>query len=355
MNPSRAFLVAAAAILVSLPLAGCKGSSGGSNPVSPTPAPGRASALFASAAANPGLVVSLPPTASGSVSPLSRFGSTQTPDFGPNELLAFDPAGRLWVTSCSGAAGADGPVTAFNPSSNSLTARPLLTIGGPATGLSGCQLGLTVDGAGNVFVADPGVTGAYPGGQIAVFGSGQQGNVAPVRRIAGSLTTLQFPAGIALNNSGNVAVANTGSNTIPPQAGAGSVTVFAGGASGNVAPLYTLGGSSTALSGPFGVTFDRYGYLYVTNPPANSITVYAPGASGNAAPVATIAGSDTRLSQPSGIAVDNAGFIYVGTLNQSAGAPVFVFAPGSNGNVAPVQALTVTAPRFAAPSGIAVQ
>src|SRR5438034_4321005 len=54
-----------------------------------------------------------------------------------------------------------------------------------------------------------------------------------------------------------------------------SVTVYAAGASGNVAPIATIGGSSstdnTGLNYPVGIARDGAGRLYVTNPGPNTV------------------------------------------------------------------------------------
>ena len=76
---------------------------------------------------------------------------------------------------------------------------------------------------------------------------------------------------------------------------ANSVTAYADGASGDAAPVLTLSGPATGLSGPSGVIADTNGNVFVTNAAANSITEYAPELTGNATPTATITGSLTRL------------------------------------------------------------
>ncbi len=117
------------------------------------------------------------------------------------------------------------------------------------------------------------------------------------------------------------------------------------------------------LSGAGAVPLDAYGaasflrtpgeppWIYVANASytAPSVTAYAKYADGNVAPIATIGGSNTGLVQPMGIAVDRAGKIYVSdwfaSANKYDGGPsqqgvVFVYAAGSNGNVAPVATIT---------------
>jgi sugar lactone lactonase YvrE len=268
--------------------------------------------------------------------------------------MTFDPSGKLWATSCLGLGNSAGPVVAFSSTANGSSVPPLITIGGAATGLSDCQLGIVVDASGNVYVADnTNAPPQFPGGQVAIFASGQRGNVAPANRIAGTSANFHSPGGLALDAGGNLFVVDTGQGfaSFP-----GDVQVFAPGASGNAAPIRAIAGNNTLLSQPFGIAFDQVGNLYVTNVGSNSITVYAAGAAGNVSPMRVITGPNTRLSLPTGIAVDNAGYAYVGNENQSPpNSPILVFAPNANGNVAPVAATTVNAQRFAEPSGIALR
>lgn len=352
MNEPKRTIVAAAVCL--LFLYGCKGS-GGSAGTAPTAAPGRATALYASGAVVPGRIVSLPATASGLVAPVTSIQSTQTANFGESYSMAYDPnANQFWVTSCLLLSRTNGPVLAFNAGANGSSVSPAIAIAGSATGLSGCQLGIAIDTSGNVYVADhSNAPPQYPGGQVAIFDSSQTGNVAPVARIAGTAANFHSPAGVALDASGNLYVADTGQGF---SGYAGDVEVFGSGANGNVSPTRIISGSSTGLNSPFGLAFDRFGDLYVTNPPSNSITVFAPAANGNATPLRTISGSSTLLSAPTGIAVDSAGYVYVGNENQTVqNAPILVFGPGASGNVAPVQSITVNASRFTEPSGIAIR
>ena len=103
-------------------------------------------------------------------------------------------------------------------------------------------------------------------------------------------------------------------NTYVPDLYKNTIYVYAAGAVGNVAPMRTIRGFKTDLSYPTQVTLDAGDDIYVSNEgndqiPA-SITVYAAGANGDVAPIRNITGDRTGLSAPSGVALDNAGHIF---------------------------------------------
>ncbi|MBV8600151.1 MAG: hypothetical protein JO359_01165, partial [Candidatus Eremiobacteraeota bacterium] len=301
-------------------------------------------------AAVPATLASVAATGSGSVTPATFIDGAAT-DLSRSYFVTLDAAGRLWTTNCLNLVGGSGPVLAFNANATGDVA-PLVSIAGPNTGLSGCQNGVAVDAAGNLYVAD--ITNnppLYPGGQVAVFAPGAQGNVAPARVIAGPAANLHSPTGLWLDGAANVYVADSalGYAGINPD-----VQVFAAGSAGNVASMRTISGSNTNLAQPEGIVVDGAGFLYVANDTSDSITVYGPGASGNVAPVRTIAGTLTQLDVPQGLAVDAAGYLYVGNSDVNKNAPILVFAPGANGNVPPVQTITINTPSYAAPAGVAV-
>jgi 6-phosphogluconolactonase (cycloisomerase 2 family) len=80
-----------------------------------------------------------------------------------------------------------------------------------------------------------------------------------------------------------------------------SVTEYARGASGDVAPIADISGSATRINVPGAVAVDASGHVFVANFNGNSVTEYARGASGDVAPVADISGSATGLSGPAGV------------------------------------------------------
>jgi hypothetical protein len=118
-------------------------------------------------------------------------------------------------------------------------------------------------------------------------------------QIGGSNTGLVAPATVAVDASFNVYVFDAKTDTI---------SEFAAGATGNVAPIRTISGSNTGLSDGDGfgsglAVSKTSGDIFVSNPASNAILVFAATASGNVAPIQTITGSATELSEPVGLAV----------------------------------------------------
>jgi 6-phosphogluconolactonase (cycloisomerase 2 family) len=137
----------------------------------------------------------------------------------------------------------------------------------------------------------------YRGDSVTIFDRRADGNVAPIRTIAGSQTKLHSCTGLALESNGDIYVSNRSTN---------SVVIFDKHANGNVAPIATISGPSTGINTPEAIGIDANDQLYVSNAPSQtrgSVTVYAKGASGNVAPIATITGSKTMLDVPNGVVV----------------------------------------------------
>lgn len=160
---------------------------------------------------------------------------------------------------------------------------------------------------------------------VTVYAKGAIGDVAPVNTIVGPHTGLRFPSAVAVDTHGNRYVANRAAN---------SVTVYSSSARGDAAPLRTIVGARTGLNLPTGLALDARGDVYVANRSGDAITVYAPTANGNAAPIRSIEGSRTDLNAPTSIAVDVEQTVYVTNLSDRS---VTLFARGASGDVAPVR------------------
>jgi hypothetical protein len=286
-------------------------------------------------------VTSYPAEGTGDIAPIGKIAGPST-KLGGIVQMAFDGSGKIYVLGRNGltypaqsievfVAGADGDVA------------PIATLAGPSTGLVGA-LSLAVDNAGKMYVAgsipcSTCTSATHPG--IMVFAVGANGDTAPQQIIAPAV----YPAvdNTGLDASDLFVGVDAGGNIYTADSYSQKVLVFAPNANGNVAPLRVLLGDKTLLSGCEGVAFDSAGNLYIANYNGMSVTVYPPGASGNVAPAATITGANTGIGMLAAIAVDTAGTVWAsGQAVDSTGRlrnAILRFAPGTNGNVAPVAAL----------------
>jgi hypothetical protein len=276
--------------------------------------------------------------ANGNVAPSATISGTNT---GLNHPvgIAVDGAGQIYV------ANKNNSVTVYASGANGNVA-PTATISGSSTMLNGPN-GVAVDGSANAYVVEGGgccFVLRYP--------AGSTGNVAPAAVIAGSNTQLNAPYGIAIDRTGRIYVSNQGVSGASK--GEGSVTIFAAGANGDVAPIATIGRafiSGTPVvdnnRGLSGVAVDGQGNIYVANfatglafgvLSTDSVAVYPPGTNGNSvAPTSTIGGPNSGLGGPTGVAVDSAGKIYVANTGL---ASITVYAAGANGDVAPIATIS---------------
>ncbi len=192
-------------------------------------------------------------------------------------------------------------------------------------------LGVAVDSAGNVYVADTvnctirtinsvGVVSTLAG--LAMKDGSADG--------VGSDARFKWPSGVALDSAGNLYVADTGNSTIRKVTPLGVVTTLAGLAGRSGTNDGT--GTKALFNGPAGVAVDSAGNLYVADQTNNTIRkVTAAGV------VTTLAGlpqfdvhtrvpiggsadgtnSAARFDGPRGVAVDSAGNLYVADWSNS--------------------------------------
>ena len=357
-------------------------------------------------------------------------GNGTAAQFTSPEGIAVDAAGNLYVADTWNAMirriTPAGDVTtlagSFVPPNPVLGLNPDYSFGGYADGTGSAALfsqpgGIAVDGTGNVFVADSGnnvirevtpagvvttiagthdVVGSsdgtggaaqfnFPAG-IAVDGSGNLyvadtgqdtdtgGNairrIAPTQVSGGTswvVTTIAAPgsenlggpAGLALEGAGVICVADSFNNTIDEVSAGGTVTVLAGGHP----QTGDLDGTGTAaeFDKPYGVAVDSLGNAYVADTYNNAIREVTP-----AGVVTTLAGGvDAGFKRPEGVAVDGAGNVYVADSGNNAirkvapGGAVTTLAGkvppmGSPNSTAGSADGTGSAAQFDGPAGIAV-
>jgi sugar lactone lactonase YvrE len=174
-------------------------------------------------------------------------------------------------------------------------------------------LGMVVDTAGNIYVADSfnhcirkvtkaGVVSTLAGSGESGFAEGQ-----------GTAARFDTPLGLVIRKDGMLLVADSGNHRIRAVAPDGSVSTFSGlGLQG-----FTDGVAEAArFSSPAGLAIDGSGILYVADSGNNRIRTVSPSglvstlAGSGIAGAANGAGDAAQLSNPSSIAVDSNGYVY---------------------------------------------
>ena len=172
--------------------------------------------------------------------------------------------------------------------------------------------GLTVDSAGNLYVADTGnnrIRKVTPSGVVTTLA----GNSAGLADASGVAAKFSNPAGLTMDASGTLYVADEFNNAIRRVTPDGTVTTLAGGGSSGSADGT---GTSAQFNLPKGLTIDRSGNLYVSEigshvirkvTPSGVVTTLAGGSEGYADGL----GSAARFDYPAGLALDANGYLYI--------------------------------------------
>jgi len=239
-------------------------------------------------------------TQSGSV--VTTFAST-IPLFNAPTGIAVDTSGNVYVTYDEG-----------NHLSKISSGGIVITALAQSTSFY-YAYGVAIDDSGNVYVADSGdnlIRKITPSGLVITLAGNGQTN-APINGI-GAAASFNYPNGVAVDDSGNVYVADTDNQLIRKITSSGVVTTLAGSGSQGSA-----NGTGTAASFkyPYGVAVDTAGNIYVSDTNNNLIRKITPGGV-----VTTFAGSgrntstngigtSASFSNPRGIAIDKSGNLYV--------------------------------------------
>jgi sugar lactone lactonase YvrE len=239
--------------------------------------------------------------------------------------IALDADGNLYVSDYANAV-----IRKITPDRvvSTLAGNPGVTGSADGTGSAarfGGPRGLSVDSAGNIFVADAAnntIRRITPQGAVTTFaGSASAGGYV---NATGAAARFSNPVGVAVDSNSNVYVSDYNNNAIRKITPAGVVTTLAGGGPGS--PGTTDGNGTAALfNGPRGVAVDGVGNVIVADRDNGTIRIVTPvgdvstlaGSPGNSG-YADGTGSSARFNWPNNPAVDAAGNIYVPDANNSA-------------------------------------
>jgi sugar lactone lactonase YvrE len=189
-----------------------------------------------------------------------------------------------------------------------------------------------VDASGNIFIADSandvirkitaaGIISTYAGNGTAGYGG--DGASAIVAELNG-------PSGVAIDSSGNLYIADTGNNRIRKVTTAGIISTYAGNGTASYAGDGGAATSST-LNGPAGMTFDSSGNLYISEINNNVIRKVTAATVAQPTPIiSTFAGNGVsgysgdggvatkaQLTNPSAVAVDSNNNVYIADTGNS--------------------------------------
>ncbi len=237
--------------------------------------------------------------------------------------IAYDAAGTLYVADDSTSA-----IGVFAPGSSGNVA-PSRTISGGAVQ---SPTGLAVDGSGELFASVATASNAT----VLVF---PKGGSSPARTIANAVSdAFVTPSQMHIDANGLLWVPSgtaCGASNAAPCAATNAVSVYPAGA---IAPSRSIAGGATHLAAPVAVGVEASGAAYVLNAPSGApfVTVYASGASGNVAPLREIAlpSNATNAAIGGTLAVDPDGTLVV--VESDTGVGTFstkldVYAPGATG------------------------
>jgi sugar lactone lactonase YvrE len=222
---------------------------------------------------------------------IDESGNILVADTSNNRIRMIDGRGRVSTLAGSGEAGLkDGPAS-------------LAQFDGP--------IGLAIDKDGNVYVADAyndAIRKITPEGMVMTIAGGVAGYIDARAEDA----LFDTPSGVAVDDAGNIFVADAGNDAIRKITAQGEVMTFAGGGPGRQDGQ----GSEAGFDRPLGIAVTHDGFLFVAEEGAGRIRRVTPEAevttyAGSSPGFADATGDRAQFNRPSSVAIDREGNLYV--------------------------------------------
>ena len=243
--------------------------------------------------------------------------------------VAVDPDGNVYIAD-----GESNTVDKVTPSgtltvitgagTHSPTSSPLPP--GPASSFNNITpYAVATDSSGNLYIGDDSsyeILKVTPAGTLSDFaGNGTYG--APTSGAAATATSIGSPYGLAIDGSGNVYIADEGSELVEQVSPAGIITIVAGSLNSFPSPSATpQAATSVNLDEVYGVGVDYLGNVYIAEKgnyevdqvtSAGQITVLAGNGEYPPEPTTSPGSPPTAydVGEPVGLGVDSAGNLYI--------------------------------------------
>jgi sugar lactone lactonase YvrE len=223
--------------------------------------------------------------------------------------VAFDANGNLWVTPLMNNVVVEYAASQLSASG---TPTPAITLSATAGSLN-FPAGLAFDASGNLWVANVNNASVV---EFTVRQLASSGSPTPAVTLSATGGSLNFPFALAFDASGNLWLANALDSSVV------EFTVGQLASSGSPTPAVTLSPSGS-LNDPYQLAFDASGNLWVGNPSNNTVVEFAASqlaATGSPTPAVTLRANASSLNFPAGLAFDASGNLWVA--NETGGSVV---------------------------------